>query len=89
MMLRRALLVALVFAAPAAFASPRVDLNPDNDRKDVLSAGCENWRVPDGPSVVRKFRDVTVTLRAVGSPAASISGVMNKAGYDLKKNTKV
>src|SRR5262252_5179268 len=66
---------------PFATAGPRVDLNQDNGRGDVLSPGWDNWRIPDGPSASKKFGEVTVTLRAVGDNAKLTTGWW-KPGFD-------
>lgn len=78
---RHLCLLALLLLAPAALGAVRVDLNQDNDRKDALTQGWENWRIKDGPSASQKFGDVTVTLRAVGN-GATLAGVMWKGGFD-------
>src|SRR5262245_5990073 len=71
----------LSFATCATAAGPRVDLNQDNGRGDVLSPGWENWRVPDGPSATTKLGDLAVTLRAVG-PGAKLATGWWKPGFD-------
>src|SRR5262245_43125145 len=75
---------ALLFTCAAAGfapAGPRVDLNPDIPRGDVLSPGGENWRVPEAATAQRKFGDVTVTLRAIG-PNAKLATGWWKPGFD-------
>lgn len=59
-------------------AALRVDVNLNEDRKDILTRGWENWQVVDGQSAVRKFGDMTVRLRNVGGRA--LSGDWSKAG---------
>jgi hypothetical protein len=64
----------------AAFAALRVDLSPDNGRKDVLTPGIENWTLKDAPSASQTFADgIAVTLRA-GSGALTTPWF--KGGYD-------
>ena len=78
------LVLCLAVLARAAFAVEplRVDLNPDNDRKDVLSGHAENWRFVDGPAVSRSIGDVTVTFRKAGPAGTSLTTGWWKAGYD-------
>src|SRR5687768_12886909 len=57
------LLVGLLTSSAAVRgAAPllRVDLNPDNGRKDVLTRGWEDWRIGDGRLAPFKHRDITV-----------------------------
>lgn len=70
-----------VLAPFVAAAGPRVDVNPDMARADILSPGWENWRVPDGPSATATFGGVTVTLRAAGT-GAKLTGGWWKPGFD-------
>jgi hypothetical protein len=82
--LRRAAFCALLsIPAYASAAAPlRIDLNADNDRKDQLTPGRENWRVPTGPEAAMKFGDVNVTLRPAGG-ASQLATVMWKTAYDF------
>lgn len=73
--------LSLLFTPLAALAGPRVDLNQDNGRSDVLAPGWESWRVPEKESASAKFGDVTVTLRAVGQNAKLATGWW-KPGFD-------
>jgi hypothetical protein len=58
----------------------RVDLNADNDRKDQLSDGWANWRVPsESQSASHTIDNITLTLRPTGGELGS---AMWKAGYD-------
>lgn len=77
-------LVVLLCLSPAfAAAAPlRVDLNLDQDRKDILSAGVENWSIPDGAEAARSFGDVEIVIRASGKDGAALKGAWWKAGYD-------
>jgi hypothetical protein len=80
--MRTALVLAVFLPlAPLAVAGPRVDLNQDVARCDVVSQGWENWRVPAGPTASAKFGDVTVNLRAVG-PSAKLATGWWKPGFD-------
>jgi len=56
----------MLMLAPLAAAGPRVDLNQDTPRGDVVSPGWDNWRVPDAPTARAKFGGLTFTLRTVG-----------------------
>jgi hypothetical protein len=69
--MRTVLILAALLAlnALAAAAGPRVDLNQDVARQDVLAPGWETWRVPAGATATAKFGDIAVTLRAVGTGA--------------------
>jgi hypothetical protein len=73
--------VILLLAPLTAVAGPRVDLNQDNQRGDVLTPGWEDWRVKEGASATAKFGDVTVTLRAVGD-GAKLTTAWWKPGFD-------
>ena len=74
--------VAVFLLAPlAAVAGPRVDLNQDNGRGDVLSPGWDNWRVPQAASATAKFGGITVTIRAVGDNA-KLTTAWWKPGFD-------
>jgi hypothetical protein len=72
---------ACLLLAPFAAAGPRVDLNQDNGRGDVLSPGWENWRLPEKESATARFGDIAVTLRAVGANAKLATGWW-KPGFD-------
>jgi hypothetical protein len=75
-------IAAVLFVSPlSATAGPRVDVNPDMARADILSPGWDNWRVPDGPTATATFGGITVTLRAVG-PGARLTGGWWKPGFD-------
>src|SRR4051794_29478619 len=64
----------------AVHAALKVDLSPDNGRKDVLTPRIENWTLKDGPSATQKFADgVTVTLRA---RSGELTTPWFKGGYD-------
>ncbi len=82
MKLRLALLFSAIgLLAPVAHAGPRVDLNQDNGRGDVLTPGWISWRVQEKESASLKFGDVTATLRAVG-PNAKLTTAWWKPGFD-------
>jgi hypothetical protein len=67
----------MVLALPLR-AALRVDVNLNEDRKDILTRGWENWQVVDGQLATRQFGEVTVTLRNFGGRA--LSGDWDKAG---------
>src|SRR5689334_23273506 len=71
----------LVLTPLAAAAGPRVDLNQDVARGDVVSPGWENWRVPEKAAASAQFGGVTVTLRALGEGAKLGTGWW-KPGFD-------
>ncbi len=75
------LLAVLILLPRPASAGPRVDLNMDVARADVVSPGWENWRVPAEPAATARFGGITVTLRAVGSGAKLATGWW-KPGFD-------
>ena len=65
MMTRRILscLVHLTLFGSIADGAPlRIDLNPDNGRKDVMTVGWQNWQIKEAPSVTQSFGGVNVTL---------------------------
>ncbi len=63
----RYLLACILFAAPvAAYAGPRIDLNQDNGRADVLAPGWVSWRVQETKAVSLRFDGITAELRAPG-----------------------
>ena len=77
--------LACVFGAvPASAATPlRVDLNPDNGRKDVLTRGWADWRVGDGATASFKYDHITVRFRAAAKGGAKqLGAAMWKGGYD-------
>jgi hypothetical protein len=58
----------LIFTFHAACARElKVDLNPNEGRKDILSTTMENW-MWDGQSNSKHFGDITVTLKAASTP---------------------
>jgi hypothetical protein len=79
--MRSCLLLTALLVPHAALAGPRVDLNQDNGRADVLAPGWESWRVAEKESASAKFGDVTVTLRAV-DPNAKLATTWWKPGFD-------
>ena len=82
MKLRLALLFSVsTLLAPPAHAGPRVDLNQDNGRGDVLAPGWVSWRVQEKETASTKLGDVTATLRAVG-PNAKLTTAWWKPGFD-------
>src|SRR5262249_42098518 len=66
--------------APLAVAGPRVDVNPDLPRGDILSPGWDNWRVPGGPSATATFGGITVT--PPGADKVKLTGGWWKPGFD-------
>lgn len=62
-------------------AGPRVDINQDNGRGDVLAPGWISWRVPEKEAASARFGDVTATLRAVGQKP-KLTTAWWKPGFD-------
>ncbi|HEY5346105.1 MAG TPA: thrombospondin type 3 repeat-containing protein [Verrucomicrobiae bacterium] len=54
----------LLFAFAADAAELKVDLNPPDNRKDILTPHWENWAWHEGASGSQTFGNVTVTFRA-------------------------
>jgi hypothetical protein len=81
-------LITLVFVASSlaiaslAIASIRVDINLNQDRRDILTADGENWSIPDGVEAARNFGNVEIIVRASGKDGATLKGEWWKAGYD-------
>jgi hypothetical protein len=65
-----------------ARASLKVDLNPDGDRRDVLTADAENWRFAEAPSATKTFGPITVTIRQSGPVGSALAANWWKGGYD-------
>ena len=82
-MIAAAVGVALIALSHPLHAALKVDLNVNQDRKDILSPRMENWQIADGASASRKFGAVTVTLRAAAPDGARLVGGWWKAGYDF------
>lgn len=68
----------------AVRAAVRVDLNPNCDRRDILTEGWENWSVPDGQSASQKFGDVRVTLRPAANQPGRVGADWWKQGFDTQ-----
>ncbi len=67
-------LLSLVLAVGSAVAAgPRVDVNPDMARGDILSPDWENWKIRDGTSATATFGGLTFTLKA-GSGRKLVGG---------------
>lgn len=77
--MRSALLVLGLSALPVIAEGPRIDVNPDMPRGDILSPQWANWKVPDGASATVTFGGLTFTLKA---PDAKLVGAWWKAGLD-------
>jgi hypothetical protein len=63
----------------------RVDVNPDNDRRDVLTKGWTDWRLGSGVDKPLQLGGVTVAFRAIGhagADGATITSGMWKGGFD-------
>jgi len=73
--------VSLVVFTSTAGAALKVDISPDNGRKDIQTPRWENWLIKDGQQKVSgTFGSVTVTLR---NPSGSKMGAtMWKGGID-------
>jgi hypothetical protein len=66
----------------AAAAPLRVELNGDNGRRDVLTRGWTDWRVPDGEAATTTIGDLTFRLRAVGDGSKLTAGWWTR-GFDF------
>ncbi len=66
----------------AAAAPLRVELNGDNGRRDVLTRGWTDWRVPDGVAATTTIGDLTFRLRAVGDGSKLTAGWWTR-GFDF------
>ncbi len=78
-------LVCLTFCLPALaeeFRPWRVDFNPNDDRRDVLSRHADNWRVVPAESISKTIGNITVTLRRVGHAGTRLTWGWWKAGLD-------
>ncbi len=60
----------------------RVDFNPNDDRRDVLSRHAENWRVVPAESISKTLGAVSVTLRKVGDAGSRLTWGWWKGGLD-------
>ncbi|MEO6436682.1 MAG: T9SS C-terminal target domain-containing protein [Tepidisphaeraceae bacterium] len=79
---RTAALSLLVLCTSITFvaASLRVDINADNDRRDMLSPSGENWRFSESRDASKTFDAVTATLRNAGT--GKLEPVGWKGGID-------
>ena len=68
-------------AAAAPAAELKVDLNPPDSRKDLLTPHWENWAWHEGQSGSQTFGTVTVTFRAV--PDGMLTPVLFKGSLDF------
>ena len=73
------LLLALPMASPAV--GPRIDLNQDTPRGDVVSTDRYNWRVAEGASSTFRAGPLTLELRAA-SPTSPLTTAWWKPGFD-------
>src|SRR5262245_47934502 len=71
----------LLLAAAALAAGPRIDLNQDNQRGDVISPAMANWRVAEGASSTFRTGALTFELRAADRAAPLAAGWW-KPGFD-------
>lgn len=71
--------ISLALAAAAHAVPLRVDISPDNGRRDVLTRTTDNWRVADGVSSQFQKDTFSATLRAVDG---TLAGVLWKGGLD-------
>ena len=78
---RLSIIGVFVVVSSSCAAGPRVDLNQDNGRRDVLSPGWDNWRIPEKDAATAKFGEIKVSLRAVG-PNAHLATGWWKPGFD-------
>jgi hypothetical protein len=74
------MLLLLCVAAAAHGDGFKVDLNPPDNRKDLLTPHWENWPLREGKTESRTFNNVTVTLRAATN--GTLSPVLFKGLLD-------
>ncbi len=67
---------------PAPRSGFGVDIGPDNDRKDILTPGWENWRFATAESARKSFGGIAVTVRRVGSVGSGLAANWWKGGID-------
>ncbi len=60
----------------------RVDIGPDNDRKDILTPGWENWKIAPAKSASKSFGAITIILRPVGGVGSGLAANWWKGGID-------
>jgi hypothetical protein len=70
----------LAFGALVHAAELKVDLNPPDNRKDLLTPHWENWAWREGGSASQTFGNVTVTFRAATNEV--LSPVLFKGSLD-------
>ena len=71
----------LLLAAATRAAELKVDLNPPDSRKDLLTPHWENWAWHEGQSGTQTFGAVTVTFRTV--PDGMLTPVLFKGSLDF------
>ena len=71
----------LAFGAVVQAAGLKVDLNPPDTRKDILTPHWENWAWHEGKSGAQTFGEVTVTFRA--APDGVLAPVLFKGALDF------
>ena len=71
----------LLCAAAASAAELKVDLNPPETRKDILTPHWENWAWHEGRTGAQNFGAVTVTFLAASN--AILTPVLFKGSLDL------
>jgi hypothetical protein len=76
-----AIVFCLLFASATGAAELKVDLNPSDARKDILTPHWDNWAWHEGQSGTQTFGTVTVTLRAV--PDGVLTPVLFKGSLDF------
>ena len=65
------MLLSLCVAASAHANGIKVDLNPSDNRKDLLTPHWENWAWHEGKAASRTVGNITVTLRAATNDTLS------------------
>jgi hypothetical protein len=76
------LLFALAVPAAAQAGPIRVDINPDNGRRDMQTPGWHNWAIKDSPSVSTTVDGVKVTIRKAGGAGTGLAVGWWKGGLD-------
>ena len=80
LILLKIVVVSVLLATGASATELKVDLNPADTRKDILTPHWENWAWHEGKSGTRMFGVVTVTFRAVAS--GTLAPVLFKGSLD-------
>lgn len=76
------IVAALYITGEVSGEALKVDISPDNGRKDVLTPEWHNWLMKDAPSASEKFGNITVTFRIAGAIGSDLTAAYWKGGAD-------